>query len=441
VVLLHLESISTELFSRFSEDFPALRALRARSTTFSNFFTTCPSSVTTFADVMYGNTSELEHIEEFDAEGNRPSGYEAHLMDVLREGGYRCHGLGGPPIWRDDINGWGIFGSGAPFEWLDDSDGFHARLREIIASPDPAPFAIYVWDLLSHLSYSGHAKPEELDGFSRIRTGYQALDATVAVVQEALAARGMDDTIIVAFGDHGDELWTHGTHFGFCHAFEPYTDITRTPASVYVPGAQPAELPHITSTADIKRTILDLTGIRVDEPSRWDSGCNMFDGGRKTAPCRTLFANQRPNKALPKCYSVSNAEYSLIAGPKGLEMYNFRMDPTNHNNLLTFFDLGADGSLTFNNRGVTHSHFRRTFNAALVAVIQRQFQSLVAVLAEDIRNRMTDLGDRYVNTWDPAALARVRPREHAWNESYTVNAGGEPGKASRVRAFIRGPTG
>ena len=94
LVIIHLESVSTEFLDRFPQDFPALRALRERSTTFDNFFTTCPSSVTTFTDALHGNTSELEHIANFDGSGNRPAGYQANLMDVLAVAGYRCHEIG-----------------------------------------------------------------------------------------------------------------------------------------------------------------------------------------------------------------------------------------------------------------------------------------------------------------------------------------------------------
>jgi len=436
IVIIHLESVSTEFLDRFPRDFPALRELRDRSTTFTNFFTTCPSSVTTFADVLHGNTSELEHIADFDGSGNRPAGYQANLMDLLAEAGYRCHGLGYPRIWRDDINGWGVFGSGEPFEWFDDHAGFDQRLDQIVSKRDPAPFAIYLWNLLSHLSYSGASKPEEVDGFSRIHLGYKALDASVARIQRLLDERGEDDTVVVAFGDHGDELWTHGPYFGFCHAFEPYTSIIRTPASVYVPGAAPSRHRSVTSVADIKATVVDLLDIQADEAPRWDSGTSMFAGSRQTASCRTLFANQLPNKALPKCYSVSNEEYSLIVGPDGMEMYNFYMDPTNHNNLLSFFDVNEDGDLSFDNRGLTHSHFRRTFNAALVKIIEDQYRTLRTALVNDIQHRMNDLGGEYVNLWDPRSLSTVRPREFSWNRSYAETHGDARDLQARVQAFL-----
>ncbi len=436
LIIIHLESVSTEFLDRFPQDFPALRALRERSTTFDNFFTTCPSSVTTFTDALHGNTSELEHIANFDGSGNRPAGHQANLMDVLAVAGYRCHGLGYPRIWRDDINGWSVFGSGERFEWFDDHAGFEQRLDDIVSNRDSAPFAIYLWNLLSHLSYSGTSKPEEVDGFSRIHLGYKALDASVARVQRLLDERGGDDTVVIAFGDHGDELWTHGPYFGFCHAFEPYTSIIRTPASVYVPGSAPSRCGTVASVADIKATALDVLGIQVNEAPRWDAGTSMFAGSRQTASCRTLFANQLPNKALPKCYSVSNEEYSLIVGPDGMEMYNFRMDPTNHNNLLSFFDIKEDGGLSFNNRGLTHSHFRRTFNAALVKIIENQYQTLRAALVNDIQHRMSDLGGEYVNLWDPSSLSTVRPREFSWDRSYAEARTDAPDVQARVRAFL-----
>jgi arylsulfatase A-like enzyme len=437
LVVLHLESVSSAILDRFEAEFVHLRKLMDQSTTFDSFFTTAPSSIKSFCDFLHGNTSEMDDVVDWDDVTNRPAGLQENLVDTLRRDGYRVQGHGYPVIWRDDINRWELFGKPSDFRWHEDEASLHDSLARLFDGGD-APFALYLWDLRSHLSYSDDDKPPDLPGFARIRRGYQAIDSTLGWVLEALEGRGrLEDTVIVAYGDHGDELWTHGLYFGFCHAFEPYTDVIRTPAVVRDPRREARRVADVVSLVDLKPTILSLLGIDGDEPPRWDAGIDVLAETRRFAHCQSLFANQQPNKALPKCFSVTDDNYHLIASSHGLELYAYRMDPTNHCNLLSFFRYEA-GELTFDNQGATHSHMRNTLNDAQREEIALRFEGLRSELCALLRRKYAPFREELRHGFDARGLLRVRPREHTWNRSHLLSDDEQREVLRETRAFLAG---
>ncbi len=437
LVVLHLESVSSAILGRFGDQLGHLQKLMDLGTRFDSFFTTAPSSIKSFCDFLYGNTSEMDAVVDWDDVTNRPAGLGDNLVDALRRAGYRVEGHGFPVIWRDDVNRWELFGRPSEFRWHESGAAFHEALGALFDGGD-APFALYLWDLRSHLSYSDADKPAELPGFERIRRGYQATDETLGRVLEALESRGrLEDTIVVAYGDHGDELWTHGLYFGFCHAFEPYTDVIRTPAVIYDPRRGPTRVDGVVSLIDLKPTILSLLGALDEAAPRWDAGVDALSGERRFAHCQSLFANQQPNKALPKCFSVTDHDYHLIASSRGLELYAHRMDPTNHCNLLSFFHY-EEGRLRFDDQGATHSHMRNTLNEAQRAEIETRFLALRDELCELLRQKYAPFGDGLRHGFDARGLLRVRPREHTWNRSHLLTEAEQSEVRAETRAFLAG---
>ena len=438
LVVLHLESVSVSLLQRFGEDFPTLRGVLDRAVRFEPFFTSAPSSIKSFCDFMYGNTSEMDQVVDWDDPQNRPAGLQRHLMDVLRDADYRVAGLGFPVIWRDDLNAWELFGRGR-FDWHADRPAFLEALEAVLGADDERPFALYLWDLRSHLSYSDAEKPAEMAGFDRLRAGYRCTDQTLADVLAALERHGLlSSTVVCGYGDHGDQFWTHGLYFGFCHAFEPYTELIRTPAFVLDADLGPREVSRVTSVVDLKATCLARLGIPLAEPDRWDGGSDALASPRQVALCQSLFTNQQPNKALPKCWSVTDAAYHLVVSWFGLELFHHRMDPTNHNNLLSFFDLDGAGVLRFDDRGATHSHFRNTLNAAQVARIAEAFVRLRRQLADVVRRKIRERGPDWEHALDPRAFLRIRPREFTWNRNHLALDDRSAEVRGEVQRFLAG---
>ncbi|GJM70151.1 hypothetical protein HMSSN036_23670 [Paenibacillus macerans] len=154
----------------------------------------------------------------------------------------------------------------------------------------------------------------------------------------------MKDTIIVGFGDHGDDLWTHALNNGFCHGIEPYTNMIWTPAFIYDASFEGSkDYNNLASLIDLRKTILHLLGYSESNSQEF-SGIDLLNSKNDFVFSRNLFANQRDTSinatkpmGLKKAYAVLNKDYNLIATQFGLEMYAYRIDSTNHNNLLSFF--------------------------------------------------------------------------------------------------------
>src|SRR5678815_896480 len=108
-------------------------------------------------------------------------------------------------------------------------------------------------------------------------------------MRQTLEQKGLlDDTLVVLYGDHGDDCWTHGYKGGMIHGTEPYTEIIATPFAIRDSSLEP--------------------GMRSD-------------------------------------LSITDHTYTLMASSRGLEMYAHRLDPGNHFNLLHFFALDSGGQL------------------------------------------------------------------------------------------------
>ncbi|GJM70150.1 hypothetical protein HMSSN036_23660 [Paenibacillus macerans] len=71
-------------------------------------------------------------------------------------------GIGYPPIWRDDIKKFDMWSSeGEEFKWASAFDSFKSEIVRFISEHNNGtPFAIYIWDLLSHLVYMNKKKSE-----------------------------------------------------------------------------------------------------------------------------------------------------------------------------------------------------------------------------------------------------------------------------------------
>jgi len=279
------------------------------------------------------------------------------------------------------------------------------------------PFALYVWDLRSHMVYVDSTKIQGKNAIERIRLGYSCLDDTVAqVLQVLVRKRLLENTIVVGFGDHGDELWTHALNDGFCHANEPYTNLISTPAFIYDRDQTPHTRNELASLIDLKSTCLGLLGL--EDPNEFEcAGINLFRDENKFVYSQNLFANQKPMnsyKRLVKSYSATNYDYHLIVSEHGTEMYAYRLDPTNHSNLLSFFEMDNKGEIHFINRGATHAHFHHFFSNDQINHIKNNYYVLSKALVKRVllKNRMIEGPESF--PFDVTKFLEIRPRNYDW---------------------------
>lgn len=99
------------------------------------------------------------------------------------------------------------------------------------------------------------------------------LDSQFGRVFDYLKSHGLlENTIVVALGDHGEEFmedgyWGHNSTFS-----DPQT---RTPLVVWMPGRAPATYDKLTSHLDLVPTIMPLLGV-TNPTSDYSSGINLF---------------------------------------------------------------------------------------------------------------------------------------------------------------------
>ena len=409
LLILHLESITRERLNAFASCFPHTRRLFANAVVFDNFFSSATSTLMVVSYLFYGNDFEFDASPKF--EGMRPASNNAHLFATLQAHGYHAdllclNGFHAQratrlPAWPEGLPP--LFGT----------NDFPTLFARFDASTERTPFAIYVWDLITHIEHSlalaGHAS-----GLTeQIRRACQVADDAIGVMLATLERKGLlDKTTIVVYGDHGDDYWTHGFKGGMLHATEPYTQITGTPLAFHDPDLAPGVCDALASTIDIAPTCLAL--LAIDAPMTFGrSGVDLFAGSSPVVFSQNFTASQADDRRLGvvKAFAATDDTYNLVVSSRGLEFYAYRLDPGNHCNLLQFFTLGPGGALQLHTPAESANHFRAAWidNPRAVAHLSERFGALRRALSDRVAAKRAYIDARGVagSPLDPSALDRV----------------------------------
>ena len=127
------------------------------------------------------------------------------------------------------------------------------------------PYLLYLHYEGPHYPYVPH--PEVANYGAKPADVYDAevsyVDRSIGQLLEMFDARGwLDDTVIVIFGDHGEEFLEHG---GTQHSRTLYTESVRVPLLVHVPGQMPKSIDERVSLIDVMPTLLDVLGMPAPE--------------------------------------------------------------------------------------------------------------------------------------------------------------------------------
>ena len=409
LVILHLESISRQRLAAFAAVLPHTTRLLREALAFDNFFSSATSTRMVVGHLFHGNDFEYDTATTFEgmkAEVNNP-----HLFSILRDRGYNAEliCLNGfqhvRPIklrsWSDDL----------PPIWA--TNDFPTLIARFDALTDAAPFAIYVWDLISHIEHSLALAPHSHGLTDQIRRACAVADDAVGKMRAILERKGLlDNTTIVLYGDHGDDTWTHGFKNGMIHGTEPYTDIIWTPLAIRDPGLTPGTVDHMASTIDIAPTCLSLLGIGAKFSFPY-SGVDLLHGAADFAYSQNFCANQSNGPVgIAKAFSVTDKTYTLLASSRGLELYAHRLDPGNHCNLLHFFTLDKTGRPVLQAHPGAAGHFRAGWEETPHAVerLVDDFQRLRSALAARVAAKRAYIVERGVqpsHALDPACLDTI----------------------------------
>jgi membrane-anchored protein YejM (alkaline phosphatase superfamily) len=206
---------------------------------FENFFSSATSTLMAITYLFHGNDLEFDTSAEIRGHP-AGAGIPAICFSILQERGYDTRFI--------CLNGFHASGETRFASWPDDlppvwaTNDFPTLFRRFDELTDAAPFAIYAWDLVSHIEHSLALAPFSGSLTDQVRRACGVADHAVGEMLGILARKGLlDNTTVVMFGDHGDDFWTHGFKGGMVHGTEPYTQITWTPCAIRDPVAHAVE--------------------------------------------------------------------------------------------------------------------------------------------------------------------------------------------------------
>ena len=395
LVFLHLESISRQRLAAFSSAFPNTLRLMQEAIVFDNYFSSATSTVMVLTYLFHANDFELDTSTQFD--GAQPARNNRNVFEVLQQRGYHADliCLNGFPARPIRLSTWG---NGLPPVW--ETNDFPQLFARFDALTDAPPFAIYVWDLISHVEHSMALAPHAHGLTDQLRRACAVADHAVGVFRDTLERKGLlDDTTIVLYGDHGDDFWTHGYKGGMIHGTEPYTDIIAAPLAIRDPDHAPALRADLASTIDIAPTCLSLLGVDAETPFAY-SGVDLMQRAPDAVYSQNFTANQPDSVRLDiaKAFSVTDDTYTLMASSRGLELFAHRLDPGNHCNLLHLFAFDAAGRLALQALPGTAGHFLASWsrNPQAVARLAHDFERLRERLQTRIEAKRRYIDERGV---------------------------------------------
>jgi len=165
-------------------------------------------------------------------------------------------------------------------------------------------------------------------------------DELVGRIVTALRDAGtLDNTLVILTSDHGEALGEHGEDV---HGYFVYEATLRVPLIVRGPGVAPGtRLGTLTRTIDLFPTVLDLMGVRADQPSSGRSLGPALRGGK--VPDEPAFAESLVpllHYGWSDLRSLRDGRWKYILAPRP-ELYDLEADPGELRNLATEQDSRA----------------------------------------------------------------------------------------------------
>lgn len=440
ILVIHLESISNTILWQYRAELGTVWRLLQKSLWFPKFQTTSTSTEMTMADFLYADASVHDHKAHFRGQLHAYS----YPLGSLTHHGYRSLILTRNFMFAQPTES----GEGILYDTPDLND-FYRKQSEFMqtARDEGKPFFLYVNNAISHMAFDAETKAQSRTFSERFKNGYIDFDTSVNFTLTKLLELGLwEDTIILCFGDHGDELWSHGVSRGYCHIITPYTPLCRTPMFLFDGGKTEGICYNYVNTTDLLPGLIEmvtteksplragLTSPLAGEPYRHSLGTFRNDSGgisfsnqsqsRVFLFSQNLFALQLeyddPEKGLTKGYAVWDGYYRLTVSSGGsnplnggMELFNDALDPANMLNLLNFFELNRNGDIVATRKPPTliHPDFAALFQPENIESVKYHFRVLKGELqayvrAKELRAAAFNDGTRHV--MPESAFKRIR---------------------------------
>lgn len=330
LLLIHLESLNYINYRLNHNMFPALYELENQGLFFDHYYSTATSTLMVIADLLYGGTEQYEQCDSLDYIPKEYY-YKSSLFDDLKALGYYTglyvHPDGGDRISAEERH---IAGFHNEMILKRDLEEFINVLEEGMTHE---PFALMACNYISNLSFNQYADFSNYDlNVNAWEIGYRSLDHFIEKLISLLNKKNLwDSTMIVLYGDHGDDYWTHGFHQGLTHSIEPYELLIHMPLIVLDSSIKEASKNNkLIATTDLRELIYNV--IVKDENLNNVIPENSFVVSRNEYAAQSL-----RSESFNKSYCVTDGRFLLLVSSTGLEMYDVWMDHSCHNNFLRFF--------------------------------------------------------------------------------------------------------
>lgn len=334
LLIMHLESLNRNNFLLNRDLFPFLCEIERQSVSFQKYFSTATSTLMAIGDILYGGMDQYETSETLD-DVPETYIYESSLMDDLKKVGYHT-GIYVYPDGNNRESAEEKHLAGFQNQMILKRD-YKEYMEAFSEGMKTLPFALMSCNYISNSSFNKYAlEGDGHDGFKRWDAGYRAMDEHVQDLFKLLKKNGVaDSTVVLFYGDHGDDYWTHAFRYGMTHAIEPNALLTHTPFFIYDPkmeGRGIVDYDTLLCATDVRELVMDI----LEPQNEWLH--KVKKSGRKYVFSRSAYAAQPiGNTRYFKGYAVCDGTYLLLVSPEGMEMYHILMDSDCHNNLLAHF--------------------------------------------------------------------------------------------------------
>ena len=384
ILLIHLESLNMLNYRYNHRLFPNLTFWESKSVSFSNYYSTATSTLMVLSDIAYGGRKSLERCQSVNWRIEE-EGEEKSILDLFIEDGYMTK-IFSFPSDEEAINVMGennFVGHGISVNQMMDEKEYQEIVRETINSKKP--FLLWICNFLSNIDFDGDVINSFENGFSKWEKGYSLIDKEVSFLMEELQNSGkLSNTTVVFYGDHGDEVYTHGLHGGLTHAIEPYNTLIHTPMFIYDERLEPKNIQTLVCAKDLSSIVNKI----VDLPERKIDIKEVPVPNNKYVYAKNMFVGQRVReKSFGKAYSVTDGRFMMMVTTRGLSMYETTLDPCCMHNLLCYYDMkNEDIVLNKEFVGKFGHHFCSMMNEETYKEINNKYNELYPHLQKYVEN-------------------------------------------------------
>lgn len=357
------------------EYFPNLCEIEKKSITFTNFYSSATSTLMVISDLAYQGLNKHETFR-FLGWNRRGNEDENSLLDDLFDKGYDVALLRYPPasIDLDCFVGKRSYTKG----YVNECD-YHNEIFKVLK--ESKSFVLWLCNHVSHLEYNIQIEPKQ-SGIGRWRKGYEYLDKDIGYIFDLLQECSLlSNTTVILYGDHGDDIYSHGYHSGLTHAVEPYAQLVHVPMFIYDERFQANTISSVASISDIGNMVKELLAM--------PNGCHdvscfpIFE--RRYAVSRNMYASQRVRRnSFEKGYSVTDGQFLLLVNSRGMAMYEIQMDPTCQNDLLSFYKIDNNRLSLDTEVQCFEYHFKHLMDEKTFEELENKFYELRHILYKTV---------------------------------------------------------